>query len=292
MKLSDYIRSKSVDGAVYMPYLTVGDPSFAATEEFGVEMIDAGADLLELGAPFSDPTADGPVIQAAMVRAMANPGFSIERVLESIQRIHDARPETPLVILSYCNPVLNGFRRGDGRVRLGAGATHSDSELQAALEEFLDRSARAGVRGLVLPDLPFDSPEGEFLREAALNRGIAPILMVAPNTGEDRLKRICAAAEGFIYYVTSLGVTGMRSELPPELKDRVRRVQDLSGLPVLAGFGFSTPEQAGEAARALDGVIVGSLNHRIIAEQGARAGAELARITREFKAAARRPARA
>ncbi len=255
-----------------MPYLTVGDPDRARTVEFAVAMIDAGADLIELGIPFSDPTADGPVIQAAMVRAMAEPGFSLQSVFATMEQIHQARPEMPLVVLTYANPVLSGL---------------STEGAERSARAFLTQAHRCGVRGVVIPDLPFDSPEGVMLRSVSAESGIDSILMVAPNTSEERMRRICASARGFIYYVTSLGVTGLRRELPPELEQRVALVRKLAGVPVLAGFGFSQPEQGRALAGILDGIIVGSLNHRIISEHGAQAAAALAQITREFRAASR-----
>ncbi|MBX7057446.1 MAG: tryptophan synthase subunit alpha [Leptospirales bacterium] len=276
--LKEYISSRLADGPVYMPYLTVGDPSREATIRYAAAMIDAGADLMELGLPFSDPTADGPVIQAAMVRAMAQPGFNLSATFDTIESIHKLRPKTPLVILSYANPVLRGLRTGP------------DQPIADSLDLFLGRAAQCGVRALVTPDLPFDSPEGGLLRKLGAGYGIDSILMAAPNSSDDRLRAICAASRGFIYYVTSLGVTGVRQALPPELQERVALVRRLSGLPVLAGFGFSSPEQAAELAGVLDGIIVGSLNHRIIAESAERAEAELARVTAAFKAASRRPA--
>ena len=257
-------------------YLPAGYPTSEATLPLLDTLVEAGADMIELGIPFSDPTADGPVIQAAMVRAMGQADFSLSRVLETAQAIHEARPEVPLVFLSYFNPIVNGLRPADSKPGYRA---------DEGLIAFLERARRAGVRGLVIPDLPFDAPESELLRELVGKYDMHQILMVAPNTGEERLRAIATAASGFVYYVTSLGVTGLRSSLPPDLAARIDRVRQLSGLPVMAGFGFSEPAQAAGLAGALDGIIVGSLNQRTIAEQGTRAGPALAKLTAAFAAA-------
>ncbi len=267
--LADYIQRRQTRGRpVYMPYLTVGDPNFDATVEFALGMIDAGADLIELGIPFSDPTADGPVIQAAMVRALARPDFSLENVLNAAGRIHAARPEIPLIFLSYLNPVMRGFAGGPGE---GDG-----------LLRFLTACRDAGIRGLVLPDLPFDQPEAERLRFLAEPLGIAQILMVTPNTGERRFRGICKHGRGFLYYVTSYGVTGERQELPPDLAESIRRVRTGSKLPVLAGFGINRPDQVRELKSIVDGVIVGSLHHRIIEELAGGAAGRLRETTSAF----------
>lgn len=283
MKLSDYIVERAAGRAVYMPYLTLGDPSYEQTVEFAVAMIDAGADVLELGIPFSDPTADGPVIQAAMVRALAGADFSMEKIFATVGEIHRARPKIPLVFLSYMNPILNGLTPEAGRIDFSrAPAERLSYDAAAALRTFLEHCEAAGIRGLVIPDLPFDAPESEILRAQGAVRGIDQILMVAPNTDSERLEAICQAARGFIYYVTSMGVTGMRAELPPDLRERLDLVKRRSGLPVMAGFGFSHPDQVRGLLDAVDGIIVGSLNHRIIEEHGASARDRLAELTRGF----------
>lgn len=285
MKLNEYIAKRAGAASVYMPYLTMGDPAYEKTVEYALGMIDAGADLLEIGIPFSDPTADGPVIQAAMVRSLETTEFSMQRVFESVQKIHTARPEIPIIFLSYMNPILNGmaenleYGRADLSKPVGQRLVY---DAPSAIEVFLKGCQSAGVRGLVIPDLPFDSPESEFLRECGQSLGVDQILLVAPNTTRQRLEGICKAARGFIYYVTSMGVTGMRAELPADLRDRIELVKRTSGLPVFAGFGFSEPEQVRGLSGDVDGIIVGSLNHRIIAEHGENSGTQLAQITRGF----------
>ena len=283
MSLSAYIKERAGSSAVYMPYLTLGDPSYDESVQFALSMIDAGADLLELGIPFSDPTADGPVIQKAMVRSLEGEGFNMQKVFAAAKAIHAARPGVPLVFLTYMNPIMNGLDGSAGRVDFSqAPADRLDYDSAGAIRAFLAACQDAGIQGVVIPELPFDQPESVLLRELAPEYNVEQILMVAPNTGPDRLEAVCKAAGGFIYYVTSLGVTGMRSELPPELGERVRLVRETSGLPVLAGFGISRPEQVPPLRESVDGIIVGSLNHRIIEEAGAGAGEQLARLTGDF----------
>lgn len=270
-KLKDYILKKRAQGPLYMPYLTAGDPDFASTVRFACGMIDAGADLIELGIPFSDPTADGPVIQAAMVRAMENADFSLERIFQCAREIHEARPDVPIVFLSYMNPVFRGF------------AHKSDRPLEA----FLAEAARAGIQGIVIPDLPADQPEAiEFFRVSERFQ-IAQIFMSAPNTSPARLSDLRKHGRGFIYHVTSYGVTGERSELPPEVKTQMKAVRESTGLPVFAGFGFSRPEQAEAVKAVADGVIVGSLHHRLIQEKGAGALEAISESTAAFVKALR-----
>ncbi|MCB1175219.1 MAG: tryptophan synthase subunit alpha [Leptospiraceae bacterium] len=283
--LQKYIESRqSASHLVYMPYITLGDPDFEHSVAFAIEMIDAGAPILELGIPFSDPTADGPVIQAAMVRSIARQDFSLAQVFECAGRIHRARPAVPLVFLTYLNPVMSRYQRDANaadHAELRA-ASFSTDAIALAMRGFLDACQANGVRGLVIPDLPFDAPEAPVLRQEAAARGIDQIQLIAPNTSAERLHKISKVASGFIYYVTSLGVTGMRTTLPPDISNRVQQIKAASGVPVLAGFGISQPEQVKPLRDQLDGVIVGSRNQSLIAEHGAEAGFYLSRLTSEF----------
>ena len=283
MQLNEYIKSKSQNGPVYMPYLTVGDPDFDRTVEYALAMIEAGADIIELGIPFSDPTADGPVIQQAMVRALSQSDFSLEKVFQVAAAIHKARPEIPLVFLTYLNPILTGFLQRTP----GNKALRSLFDVRQNIETFLKECHTAGIRGVVIPDLPFEAPESEMIRQYSSFYRVEQIMMIAPNTSKKRFKRVCKVARGFIYYVTSMGVTGERKELPVELKSNVRKIQKMSGLPVLAGFGINQPEQVQPLVGVVDGVIVGSLHHRIIQEAGAGAGQKLSDATRGFVEALR-----
>ncbi|MEQ8353378.1 MAG: tryptophan synthase subunit alpha [Leptospiraceae bacterium] len=284
MKLQKYIeeRIQSQKRPLYMPYITCGDPDFQHTVDYAVALIDGGADILELGIPFSDPTADGPVIQQAMVRAMARPDFSIDNVLQAAFDIHQKRPNVPIVLLGYLNPILSHFfaeldpeneRKADPVLDPGSGCHRS-------IERFLNRAQECGVQGLVIPDLPFDSPEAELFRNHPGD--VALINMIAPNTASRREKAICSQARGFIYYVSSLGTTGERKDLPSETAEKVRQLKNDSGIPLFVGFGISQPDQARELASHVDGIIVGSLNQRIIDENPEHAADRLRETTAGF----------
>jgi len=232
--------------AALMPYLMGGFPDLGASRAVGEACIDAGANLLELGVPFSDPLADGPVIHAAATDALAA-GATLHGVLRVCESLAE---QVPVVLMVYANAVLAG---GDSA--------------------FVERAAAAGAAGLIVPDLPHD--EATSLREACDANGLALIPLAAPNTPAERLERIAADARGFVYTVSVAGTTGERSELPPELRDTVQRVKDASEVPVAVGFGISTPEQARQVAEIADGVIVGSRVVRAAGEGGPDAVAEV-----------------
>ncbi len=284
MKLQTYIqaRIKEKDRPLYMPYITSGDPDFQHTVDYAVAMIDGGADILELGIPFSDPTADGPVIQKAMVRAMERSDFSIDNVLQTAFDIHQKRPEIPIVLLGYLNPILSHFfaELDPENERKADPVLEENSGCHRSIDRFLNRAQECGVQGLVIPDLPFDSPEAELFRNHPSD--ISLISMIAPNTPSRREKAICKQAQGFIYYVSSLGTTGERKELPPETAEIVARIKEQSGIPLFVGFGISQPEQATQLAAHVDGVIVGSLNQRTIDENAETAAQKLTETTAAF----------
>jgi tryptophan synthase alpha chain len=223
-------------------YLTVGDPSVEDTTRCVLAALDAGADLVELGVPFSDPTADGPVIAAASYRAIRS-GGSLRAALE-VARAVRARSEAPLVMMTYYNPVL----------------TFGDRDLPAA-------AAQAGVDGLLLVDVPPE--EAPELRAAAEAAQVAVIPLVAPTTGPDRLPGVIARARGFVYYVSLTGVTGSMAA-PLEAAGReARAIGDRFGLPVVVGFGIDTPEKARLVAdQGADGVVVGTAIVKAIAAAG------------------------
>ncbi len=288
--LKDYIIEKSAGHPLYMPYITAGDPDLSATVLFGKALIEGGADILEIGIPFSDPTADGPVIEEAMVRAMKRPDFSLDGVFQAVGEIYKSHPEIPVVLLTYANPVLNAYPLGKEGAHAVLRRASREHYTVSSMQAFLDRCSQSGVKGLVIPDLPFDSPEGRILRELGKENGIDIVLLITPNTSEKRQEAIGKAAQGFIYYVTSMGVTGERKELPQEISHRILEIRHQSGMPVFAGFGISTPEQAGTIGTAADGIIVGSFNQRIIAENGsetAESAALLKKSASEFKEALR-----
>jgi len=244
-------------GSAYIPFFALGDPDLAASVSVVGAMIEAGADIVEIGIPFSDPTADGPVLQRAYVRALAHRDVTTENCLAALEGLHARYPTTPFVILCYFN-LIHHF----------------------GLAAFVDRARRAGVLGLVVPDLPYDSPEGLELSRLGLAAGIDPIYMITPQTAPARLAAMSRLARGFYYYVSSYGVTGGRKELDADLGARVAAVRAAGRLPVAVGFGIGSPEQARQVAGFADAVIVGSANHGLVeaalAEQGSAGAAAIA----------------
>ena len=228
--------------AALMPYLMGGHPSIEESVSAGLAAVDAGADLLELGIPFSDPLADGPVIHAAAVEALAA-GATPHGVLGVCERL---AARVPVVLMVYANIVLTA----------GASA-------------FAMRAAAAGASGLIVPDLPHD--EADEVRAACDSEGLALVPLVAPTTTPERIASIGADARGFVYTVSLTGTTGERDELPEGLAETVERVRASTGVPVAVGFGISTPEQARTVAEVADGVIVGSRVVRAAGEGGAAA---------------------
>jgi tryptophan synthase alpha chain len=232
--------------AALMPYLMGGYPDLDASRAVGEACADAGADLVELGVPFSDPLADGPVIHAAATAAL-QAGATIHGVLRVCESL-SAR--LPVVLMVYANVVLAG---GD--------------------EAFVERAAAAGASGLIVPDLPHD--EAGTLRQVCDRNGLALVPLAAPNTPAERLGQIGADARGFVYTVSLTGITGERRELPPELGDTVARVREAAAVPVAVGFGVSTADHARQVAEIADGVIVGSRIVRAAGEGGPDAVAEV-----------------
>lgn len=257
--MSTRIEGAFSGGAAFIGFVTAGDPSLDATESFVLAMEEAGAGIIELGIPFSDPIAEGPVIQEANIRALAA-GASVEKIFGLVERLR-GKTQIPLVFLTYFNPVF----------RFGCAA-------------FCARCARAGIDGIIVPDLPFE--ESGELRAAAEEHGIALISLIAP-TSEDRVAAIAAASRGFLYIVSSLGVTGIRGEIKTDIKSIVAAAKRHTATPCAVGFGINTPEQAAALARDADGVIVGSAIVKIIAEYGAAAAPRLAAYVRSMKAALR-----
>lgn len=232
--------------AALMPYLMGGFPDRDGSRRVAEACVEAGADLVELGVPFSDPLADGPVIHAAATRALAA-GASPESTLELCGAIAE---HTPVVLMVYSNTIL---ARG--------------------LEAFCRAAADAGASGLIVPDLPHD--EAADTRAACDEGGLALVPLVAPSTTDRRLREIGADARGFVYAVSVSGTTGERDELPPELEATVERIRSAGSLPVAVGFGISTAEQAQKVAELADGVIVGSRIVRAAEEGGADAVREV-----------------
>ena len=232
--------------AALMPYLMGGYPSIEGSVEAGLAAADAGADLLELGIPFSDPLADGPVIHAAGTAALAA-GATPYGVLGACERL---AARVPVVLMVYANIVIT-----------------------AGVEAFALRAAAAGASGLIVPDLPND--EAGELRAACDAEGLALVPLVAPTTTPERIAEIGADARGFVYTVSLTGTTGERAELPSGLTETVEHVRAAASVPVAVGFGISTPDHARAVAEVADGVIVGSRVVRAAGEGGAAAVGEL-----------------
>jgi tryptophan synthase alpha chain len=222
-----------------IPYFTAGDPSLGITRQLLAEAARRGADLIELGVPFSDPLADGPVIQRASQRALAS-GVTLGRVLELVR---EARGEVslPLVLLTYYNPVL-----------------------AFGLKAFAQTAVEAGVDGVIVADLPPE--EAGPLSVEARAAGLDLVHLVAPTSPPERMRMIARRSRGFIYAVSLTGVTGVRAELPPDLARYLRDLRAVTTKPICVGFGLSTPEQAAAVARYADGVIVGSAIVRLVEE--------------------------
>lgn len=214
----------------FIPFVTVGDPTLPVSEELVVQMAEAGADLIELGIPFSDPMAEGPVIQGANLRARAR-GVTTDDVFALVSRVR-RRTDVPLAFMTYANVV------------------HS-----YGIERFADAQAALGMDGLILPDVPFEEKE-EFSLPLA-ERGIDLVSLIAP-TSHERIRRIARSASGFVYCVSSLGVTGARERITTDIASMVALVREVADTPVAVGFGISTPEQAAAMAALSDGAIVGS----------------------------------
>ncbi len=213
-------------------YLTAGDPTLAATREIALAAIDAGADVIELGVPFSDPLADGPVIQRASERAVAR-GTRLKDVLEIAQQIRTARPAAGLVIFSYLNPIL----------RFG-------------LPQFADASAAAGVDGVLVTDLIVEEAD-EYLSEMA-RVGLAPIFLAAPTSPDERLEAIAKHSKGFVYAISRVGITGKQAAMTSDAASLVARIRLYTKLPVAVGFGISNAEHVAQVAEFADAAVIGS----------------------------------
>jgi tryptophan synthase alpha chain len=231
-----FARARREGRAALMPYMMGGFPDSAIADAVADAYAEGGADLVELGVPFSDPLADGPVIHAAATRALAG-GATLGGVLATCERIAQ---RIPVVVMCYANMV---FARG--------------------AEEFAARLEGAGAAGLIVPDLTVD--ESEEVHEALAGTGLALVPLVAPTTPPERRREICEAAEGFVYVVSLAGVTGERDRLPAELAELVSAVREEADVPAAVGFGIGTPEQAAKVGRIADGVIIGS---RLVREVG------------------------
>ncbi len=251
------IASAFANGKAFIPFITCGDPDLATTAATVRAAVQNGADLIELGIPFSDPTAEGPVIQEANIRALSG-GVTTDKIFDLVR---DLRQDVtiPFVFMTYVNVIFS----------YGA-------------ERFLSKCKETGVDGLILPDLPFEEKE-EFLSVCREN-GVDLISMIAP-TSEQRIAMIAREAEGFLYIVSSLGVTGTRSQITTDLASIIKVVRENTDTPCAIGFGISTPEQAKKMAALSDGAIVGSAIIKILAEYGTDAPPHIGEYVHTMKEA-------
>ena len=251
------IKNAFKNGKAFIPFVTCGDPDLETTEQIVYAMVEAGADLIELGIPFSDPTAEGPVIQGANIRALAN-HVTTNDIFDLVRKLRKT-VTIPMVFMTYANVV---FSYGS--------------------EKFISICKEIGIDGLILPDLPFE--EKEEFHPICAGYGVDLISMVAP-TSEKRIAKIAGEAEGFLYGGSSLGVTGMRSEITTDLTSIVATIRENTRIPCAVGFGISTPQQAAAMAEYADGVIVGSAIVNIMEKYGKDAPQYVGDYVKEMKKA-------
>ena len=240
----------------FIAFLTAGDPDYETSLKNFRAVLEAGADLVEVGIPFSDPIAEGPVIQEADIRALSS-GMTTDKVFELVKELRKDF-DTPIVFMTYANPVYH-----------------------YGTDKFFEKASEAGADGIIIPDCPFE--ERHEFDETAAKYGMDFISMIAP-TSADRIKTIASQAKGFLYVVSSLGVTGVRSEITTDINSIVKLIKEATDTPAAIGFGISTPEQAQKMSQVADGVIVGSAMVRIVAEHGDKAPEELRKFVKDMTA--------
>ncbi|MBR1865807.1 MAG: tryptophan synthase subunit alpha [Lachnospiraceae bacterium] len=250
------IRKAFEKGKAFIAFITGGDPDLETSYELIKTMAENGADLIEIGIPFSDPIAEGPVIQEADLRSLSS-GTTTDALFDMVVRLRK-EIDIPLLFMTYMNPI---YVYGTGR--------------------FLARCAQAGIDGIIVPDVPFE--EKAELAEDCRKNGIDLISMIAP-TSQKRIETIAKEAEGFLYCVSSLGVTGVRSEITTDIGSMVKHVKSVTDVPVAVGFGIATPEQAKKMAGLSDGAIVGSAIVKLVAQYGKEAVPYVADYVKSMKA--------
>lgn len=251
------IRKAFENKKAFIPFVTCGDPDLTTTGKIVRAAVENGADLIEFGIPFSDPTAEGPVIQGANIRALSG-GVTTDKIFDFVRELRKD-VKIPLVFMTYANVVFS----------YGA-------------ERFISTCAETGIDGIILPDLPFEE-KGEF-QPVCKKYGVDLISLIAP-TSDKRIAMIAKEAEGFLYIVSSLGVTGTRSEITTDLASIIKVVRENTDIPCAIGFGISTPEQAKRMAGLSDGVIVGSAIIKLIEKSGENAPKAVGEYVKEMKAA-------
>lgn len=234
------IRDAFENRKAFIAFITCGDPDLETTEKLIHEMAESGADLIELGIPFSDPTAEGPTIFSANMRALSG-GVTTDKIFEMTERLK-GRVNIPMVFMTYANVVFS-----------------------YGTERFCRRAAECGISGIILPDVPYE--EKEEFASVCRSEGLEFVSLIAP-TSHERIKMIASEAEGFVYCVSSLGVTGVRSEIKTDISEMINAVKAVTDVPAAVGFGISTPEQAARMAESADGVIIGSAIVKIVEKYG------------------------
>lgn len=259
------IREAFASGKAFIPFVTCGDPDLETTKKIVMAMVETGADLIELGIPFSDPTAEGPVIQGANLRALSG-GVTTDKIFDMVAELRK-EVSIPMVFMTYANVVYSyGSKPGMG--------------IEGGTENFIKKAAEVGIDGIILPDVPYE--EKEDFAPTCKKYGLDLISLIAP-TSQDRIKMIASDADGFVYCVSSLGVTGVRSQITTDISAMVELVREASDIPVAIGFGISTPEQAADMAAKADGAIVGSAIVKIIAQHGRDAAPYVGEYVKSMK---------
>lgn len=254
------IADAFANGKAFIPFLTCGDPDMETTEKLVIAIAEAGADLIELGIPFSDPTAEGPVIQDASLRSLSG-GTTTDKVFDMVRRIRQT-VSIPMVFMTYANVIYS----------YGA-------------DRFLKTASEIGINGIIVPDVPFE--EKQEFEPLCQKYGVDQISMIAP-TSHDRIRAIASQANGFLYCVSSLGVTGTRTSITTDIGSMVKLVKEVKDIPCAVGFGISTPEQAESMCRQADGAIVGSAIVKLIAKYGRASVEPVVEYVKSMKEGCRR----
>jgi len=254
-KISEAFEGKKA----FIVFITGGDPDIETTENLIIAMAESGVDIIEIGIPFSDPVAEGVVIQEASERALAN-GCTVDKLFEMVKRVR-TQTDIPLLFMTYVNPI---YAYGKAR--------------------FMQRCAECGIDGIIVPDLPFE--ERDETADECAEYGICQVDLIAL-TSQERIEAIAKGAEGFLYCVSSLGVTGVRSKINEGVKEMIIQAKKVTDIPCAVGFGISTPEQARNMAAISDGVIIGSAIVRIIEEYGRESAEPVREFVREIRRAVR-----
>ncbi|MCL1972061.1 MAG: tryptophan synthase subunit alpha [Endomicrobia bacterium] len=255
-EISEIFKNKKI----LIAYLTAGDPSLKDTEEFIVALAENGADLIEIGIPFSDPVAEGEVIQNAMARALIKK-INLDNIFDMVVRLKK-RTQVPLTFMTYLNPLLT-----------------------YVYDNFFKKCKETGISAVIIPDMPFE--EQDEVKEFADKYGVGIITLIAP-TSNERIETIAKSAKGFIYLVSSLGVTGVRAKITTDIKGMAEKIKKFTDTPVAVGFGISTAEQAKEMTKYADGVIIGSAIVKIIEQYKENSAPKLAQYISSIKNAMRK----